>query len=182
MGRILDYREMVTLGDLLDAIHVAGDARVMDHDDRASAVGECALDRSGVYVQRLRVDIDEHGNAPPQCEGTGSGDEREVGHDHLVPRLQAGENAAHLESGRARGGDQRALAADVLLEPLAATQRELAVARELAAGQSLVYVPVLVTDEQGAIEGISSIVIELCLPSAGRALAQHATARTPLPR
>ena len=112
-----------------DGIHLASDARVVHHHDRARPRRrDRSLDLHLVDVQRVGPDVDEHRHAAAQHEGVGSRDEGERRHDDLVARPDAGEDRGQLEGRSARLGEQRRVAAGRLLQPRLASPGERPVA------------------------------------------------------
>ena len=63
------------------------------------------LELCRVEVERVRVDVDEHGPRPGERDDVGRRRERVGGDEHLVPRLEAKREHREVE-GRRSGGDR----------------------------------------------------------------------------
>ena len=88
LGRVLDQREPVPLGQGQHRFHRRHLAEQVDHHDAPGARGDGRLDGVGRDVERGRVDVHEHRRAAGVVDGAGGGEEGERGRDHLVAGLQ----------------------------------------------------------------------------------------------
>src|ERR671925_125452 len=112
----------MALGDLADAVHLAGDACVMHDENRLGSRCYCSLDESLIEVERVAPHVDEDRNGAAQYDGIGGRGKRECGHDDFVSRLQIAEDRGHFERSRAGGNEQRHWTAELLLEPVLASR------------------------------------------------------------
>ena len=71
------------------------------------------LDLLDVDVERVQLDIAEHGRGAHVLDDIGGGDPGEGRHDHLVPRLKTEYGNGEVERGRARRGRRRIRDLDV---------------------------------------------------------------------
>ena len=74
-------------------------ARVFERDRRS--------DRRDVEVERVRVDVDEHGPAPHELDDVRRRGERVGGDDHLVPGPDLEREQREVEGRGARRDDRR---------------------------------------------------------------------------
>ena len=107
VGGVFDHKEVMAPGQLHDAVHVAGYARVMHQRDRPRARGDQLLQlfRIDVGVQRAAVGKDDPG--APQHKSIGRRDKGKGGDDHLVAGADTRQDSGHLQSIGAGGGQQR---------------------------------------------------------------------------
>ncbi len=122
LAGVVDQPEPVPLGNRAQLVELAGIAEHVDRDDALRPFRDRGLDRGGIEVQRLRVDVGEHRPPALEDEAVRSGHEGDRRRDHLVPLLHAGDVAEHVQAcgtARHRGGVRSADAlGEQLLEPL----------------------------------------------------------------
>lgn len=158
LRRVLDDQEPVTAGDVHDHVHLARDAGIVDRHYHARAVGYGRLDLGLVDVHGVGADVDEDEPRPGEDERRGGGGEGEARQDDLVARLKLAEQRRHLERRGARGGEQRLLGAEPVLQPLVAAHRERAVPGDLVVGLAcLAHVLDLSAEEGRNVEGNSHV-------------------------
>lgn len=154
MGVVFDHLKAVAKGNLLDGVHLTGNAAVVHRDDGARMRPDERLELGLVEVERVGANIDEAGHSAAQGKRVGSGDEGEGRHDDLVARLQVEQQRAHLQRVGARGGEHDARpAAEQALEKSLALPAILAVADDLPRLDGGTDVVDLVASQRGAVEG-----------------------------
>jgi hypothetical protein len=103
----------------------------MHREDRSRARRDRGFDQGFVDIQGVGARIDEHRLRAAQHHRIGRRHEGERGHDHLVARLQAAQQACKLQRHGARRGQQHRMNAELLLQMCMAPLRVRAVAREV---------------------------------------------------
>ena len=73
LSSILDYEQVVLLGDGADGVHLAGDACIVHAADGPGALSDCCLDARLVDVQRVSAHVDEHRHHSSQHQRIGGG-------------------------------------------------------------------------------------------------------------
>ena len=116
----------------------------MDGHDRLRARGDRRIDEPLVEVQRVLADVDEHGHGAAQRERVGGRRERERRHDHLVARPDLEQHRGELERRRARRRQQHPRRAEPRLELALAALGERSARRDVAGGDRLENLLVLV--------------------------------------
>ena len=81
---VVDHLEPVLVGDLLDALHVAGLAVAVHRHDGRGLRGDGGFDLVGVHAAVRGVDVHEHGLDAVPPDRVGGGDEAERGRDDLA--------------------------------------------------------------------------------------------------
>eukprot|EP00128_Syssomonas_multiformis_P004053 Colp12_sorted_trinity150504_noHs@15830 len=109
LGSVLDDKEVVSLRDLADGVHFAGDAGIVHAADGASALGHSRLDEGFVDVQRVDAHVHKDRHHAAQHEAIRGGGEGVRGEDYLVPGLQLAQQGRHLQRRSARGNHHHAL-------------------------------------------------------------------------
>ncbi len=149
---VLDDRDPVTAADVEQRVHLAGDAGVVQRDDRLCALRDRALHARLVQIQRVGPHVAEHRLRAAHRVGQRGRDESERGHDHFTLGVATGQEPAHLERVRAVRRQQDLARAQRLLEQLVTGLREVAVARDVPALDRLGDVALLVAGEGGLVE------------------------------
>ena len=114
LAGVLDHREPVAVGDLLNRVHVARLAvEVHRHDGRGEAVVLLGGRLEGGRVDERRVleAVDEHGHGADVAHGLGGGDERVDRHEHLVAGPHVRRQQRQLDRVGARADADGVLAA-----------------------------------------------------------------------
>ena len=101
-------------GDRADLVHRCALAEQMDGDDRLGGFAEFAEDLAWIEIERLGVDVDEHGRRAEAPDSAGGGEEGEAGQDHFVARADAERHQRQEERVAARGAADRVLDAAIL--------------------------------------------------------------------
>jgi hypothetical protein len=108
VGRVLDHGDAAGLGHRADGVQVRGMAGVVHGEDGARARGEGALHRARVEVQRVGLDVHEHGARAHVLDDVHRGREGDAGGDDLVARPDAERHERRVQAGGARVERQRA--------------------------------------------------------------------------
>ena len=98
--RILDQGEAVLRGDLPERLELDRVSEDVDRQKRSRAGRNRALDRGGVEVERLAVDVDEHRPRAFVERTVRRGYERERRRDHLVAFGDLGHAHCEMEPSR----------------------------------------------------------------------------------
>ena len=152
MRVVLDDRCAGAVSNLLDRVHLAADAGVVDrHDDPgppADDLGQPSL----IEVQGVLADVGEDRPGTAQSEGVGGRDEGEGGHHDLVARLHVKEQSCKFQ-GIGAGGRQQDLGhAQEPGQGGLGALGEAAVAGDVAGIESLRHVLALPAFEAGPVE------------------------------
>jgi hypothetical protein len=97
---------------LLDRVHLAGHARVVEHHDGLRPRRDLPSQLGFVEVQRVRTHVQEGRSAAAERKGAGRGNEGERGDDELVARPDLEQQGAHLEGVCGGWGQQDSLDAE----------------------------------------------------------------------
>ena len=125
----------------------------MHREDRLGPRGDRLLDQRLVDVQRVGADVDEDRPGPEPDDGVGGRDERERRQDHLVARPQVAQHGGHLERRRARRRHQHFRNREAILQDPTTSLREVAIAGDVAEGDSLGNVIKLFTGDERLVVG-----------------------------
>jgi hypothetical protein len=109
MCRILDDGNAVRAGRGLERLQVDGVAGKVHRDDGLGARRNGRFDLLRIDVQRVRLDVDEHGSSTDMLDHVDRCGERERRADHLVTRTDAERRERGVQGGgagvqRERGG------------------------------------------------------------------------------
>ena len=137
LRRVLNDLYAVTAGDIEYGVHLTGDARVMDGNDRLCLFGDRVLDLVFVDIHSVGSDVDKHQLGAAQRKRVGGGAEGEGRQDDLVTGLDIQQQRCHLQRVGAGGGEQRFGGAGFFLQPGVTFLGEGAVAADLMIIDSL---------------------------------------------
>src|SRR5262245_43593846 len=110
------HRHAVTLGDLEDCIHLATDARVVNHHDCTSSRRDQLLGSALVEIQGVRSDVGENRAGAADNKSIDCGDEGIGGHDDFVAGFYVEQEGHHLEGVSARGCEECLRCPQLLLQ------------------------------------------------------------------
>src|SRR6266850_435925 len=99
--RIFDQQEAVPARELLDLVHAAGAASVVDRQDRTRARGNCGRDQRRIDVARVTLDVNEDRARARVDNGVGRRAERHRRGDHLVAGTNFGHEHREVQGGGA---------------------------------------------------------------------------------
>ena len=99
---VLDDDQLMLLGQGHDGRHVAGNAGIVDRNDRARPWRDRAGDLVRVDVERVGAHIDEDRSRAAQRDRIGAGHERERRHHHFVAGADIRQQRGEFERGGRR--------------------------------------------------------------------------------
>ena len=97
VGVVFDHGDATRSGHLADDIHLAADARVVHHDNRACSRRNQPFELPFVEAKRAGMHVAEHGTRATNHEGVDAGHKCERGHDDFVAGLDVEQERRHLE-------------------------------------------------------------------------------------
>src|SRR5688572_27200498 len=152
MGVILYDRELMTLGNVHDRIHLTADAGIMDWDNCPGPGGDGSLEPGLVQVKGIRPDIEEDRTRSAQHKRIHRGNERKIRDDDLIARLDLQQNGSHLQCMRARGGQQNLRNSKLLLQKGVTFLRERSIARDVTVVNRLLYIFEFLAQDDRTVE------------------------------
>ena len=123
---------VMTLRQIQDGIHFAGNSCVVHGNDCPGFRGDRSLDPHFIQIQRVRSNVDKYRNPAAQHKSVRGRHEGERGHDNLIARLDVGQNGGHFQCRRSGVCEQGHAAFQCLLQPFMAAFREGAIAGQMA--------------------------------------------------
>src|SRR5574342_790043 len=85
---VLNDRQLVTSGHGKNRVQIGGQAHLMDWHDRPGLRSDGLLDRIGIDVVGVRVDVNEYRGSSPVNDGICGGAKGKTGANYLVTRLE----------------------------------------------------------------------------------------------
>ena len=111
-------------GYVHDRIHLTGNTRIVDGDDRPRSVRHCLFDQRLVNIHGVRPDVDKNCPGSAENKGIRGGYKCVRRHDHLIALPDIDQERCKLCRLRAGGRQQAFCHACILLDPLTALLRE----------------------------------------------------------
>lgn len=162
LSSIFHDADAIRFGDGHDPIHLATDAGVMHHANRACFGGDGVLDECFVDVEGVGANIDEDRPGAQPHESGRCGNEGPGWHDHFVAGADIAELCGNFKGCSAGWREQDFGDGETLLQELGAALGEIAVSTQITRGHGLGDVVELFTRNKWFVEGDTHSAASRC--------------------